>query len=185
MHTRSRCLLLLATASVAFTACGPAGPPTPASTLADGSPATSSATAGVSEPLTPKPSGAEPSGAGPSPTATPATSQTDTAWGRIWDALPAGFPRFPGSTPADDAAGDPVTARYVVEGGDAREIASWFQARLETATFSTESLSGPLEDGSYVLDAVGNGACRLQVTIGPLGSMTFVTIRYGVACPSG
>jgi hypothetical protein len=119
------------------------------------------------------------------PTAKPTTSQTDTEWGRIWDALPAGFPRFPGSIPADDAGGDPVTARYAVDVGDPKEIASWFQASLETATFSTESLSGPLEDGSYVLDSVGDGACRLQVAIGPVGTMTFVTIRYGAACPNG
>lgn len=113
-----------------------------------------------------------------------ATSQTDTAWGRIWDAVPAGFPRFPGSTPADDTGGDPVSARYAVDGGNTKEIASWYQRTLEAATFSTESLSGPLEDGSYVLDSVGNGTCRLQVAIGPLGGMTFVTIRYGAACPN-
>ena len=179
MHTRSRRRLLLVTVAVALTACGPGGSSAPAASLAGRSPSMSAATAGSSRASTPEPSATE-----SSPTTRPATSQTDTAWGRIWDALPAGFPRFPGSTPADDAGADPVTARYAVEGGDAREIASWFQARLEAATFSTESLSGPFEDGSYVLDSVGNGACRLQVAIGPIGGMTFVTIRYGAACPT-
>jgi hypothetical protein len=178
MHTRSRCLLLLVTAALVLTGCGSSGSSAAAS-LAVGSPSPPSATAGPSNSTMPGPSAAE-----PSPSSKPATSQTDTAWGRIWDGLPAGFPRFPGSTPADDAGADPVTARYAVQGGDAHEIASWFQARLEAATFSTESLSGPLEDGSYVLDSVGDGTCRLQVAIGPLGGVTFVTIRYGAACPN-
>jgi hypothetical protein len=180
MHTPARRLLLLATAALVVVACGPAGSATPAASLAVRSPSTSSAPASPSGPSTPEASAAE-----PSPATRPATSQTDTPWGRIWDALPAGFPRFPGSIPADDAGGDPVTARFAVAGGNAKEIASWFQARLEAATFSTESLSGPLEDGSYVLDSVGDGTCRLQVAIGPLGGMTFVTIRYGAACPNG
>ena len=180
MHTPARRLLLLATAALVVVSCGPAGSATPAASLAGRSPSMSSAPASPSGPSTPKPSAAE-----PSPATRPTTSQTDTPWGRVWDALPAGFPRFPGSIPADDAGGDPVTARFAVAGGNAKEIASWFQARLEAATFSTESLSGPLEDGSYVLDSVDDGTCRLQVAIGPLGGMTFVTIRYGAACPNG
>jgi hypothetical protein len=112
-------------------------------------------------------------------------SQTDTEWGRIWDNVPAGFPTYPGSTIADDTGEEPVSARYAIAGGgDPAEIASWMQASLETATFSTESLSGPLEDGSFVLDSVGDGECRLQVTITPMGGLTFVTVRYGAACPA-
>jgi len=112
-------------------------------------------------------------------------SQTDTEWGRIWDSVPAGFPTFPGSTVADDTGAAPVSARYAIAGGgDPAEIASWMQAAVETATFSTESLSGPLEDGSFVLDSVGDGECRLQSTITPMGGLTFVTVRYGAACPA-
>ena len=115
-----------------------------------------------------------------------AGTQTDTEWGRIWDKVPPGFPRYPGSSVADDTGPEPVSATYAIAGGgDPEQIASWMQAALETATFSTEALSGPLEDGSFVLDSVGDGGCRIQVAIAPMGGLTFVTVRYGAACPAG
>lgn len=55
---------------------------------------------------------------------------------------------------------------------------------METATYSTEGLSGPLEDGSYVLDSVGDGGCRIQTTIAPQGGLTLVTVLYGADCPA-
>ena len=113
-------------------------------------------------------------------------TQTDTTWGRIWDNVPPGFPRYPGSSVAGDTGPEPVSATYAVAGGgDPEQIASWMQAALGTATFSTEALSGPLEDGSFVLDSVGDGGCRIQVAIKPMGGLTFVTVRYGSACPEG
>jgi len=118
------------------------------------------------------------------PTGAPAAGQTDTAWGRIWDAVPAGFPRFPGATPADDATGEPASARVSVEGGDPLAIAQWMQDALETATFSTEAMNGPGEDGGYVIDSAGDGDCRMQTRIAPLGDRTFVTVLYGAACPA-
>jgi hypothetical protein len=108
--------------------------------------------------------------------------QTDTAWGRIWDTLPAGFPAVHGSTPAD-AAG-PASANLVVDGNAAKAIATAMKAALERAGLRTAGLSGPLEDGSYVLDSVGKQAgCMVQVTASPLGGMTTVTVMYGAACP--
>jgi hypothetical protein len=114
----------------------------------------------------------------------PAIGQTDTEWGRIWDAVPSGFPRFPGATPADDTGGEPVSARYAVPDGHPEAIAAWMQSAMETATFSTEGLNGPFEGSSFVLDSVGDGECRIQTTIAPLGGMTIVTVRYGAACPA-
>jgi len=112
-------------------------------------------------------------------------SQTDTEWGRIWDAVPAGFPRYPGSTVADDASAEPASARYAIAGGgDPADIASWMQSALETATFSTQALSGPLEDGSFVLDSVGEGDCKIRVKVARMGGLTFVTVLYGAACPN-
>jgi hypothetical protein len=100
------------------------------------------------------PSEASPGG---SPSGSLAAGQSDTDWGRIWDSVPAGFPRFPGSTPADDAAADPVSARFAVPGGDPRAIATWLQDALEQAHLDTVGLNGPAEDGSFVLDSVGDG----------------------------
>jgi len=132
-------------------------------------------------PATPSTS-AEPN-ASPEPTGAPAAGQTDTEWGRIWDAVPTGFPRFPGATLADDATGEPASARVSVEGGDPLAIAHWMQDALETATYSTEAMNGPAEDGGYVIDSVGDGECRMQTRIAPLGDRTFVTVLYGAGCP--
>lgn len=126
-----------------------------------------------------------PSDAAPSvaPSGSSDGAQTDTEWGRIWDAVPAGFPRFPGSTIADDAEGQPVSARFAVPGGDAQAIATWMQGALETATFSTVGLNGPFEDGGFVIDSVGDGDCRIQTTISPEGDTTFISVLYGASCP--
>ena len=116
--------------------------------------------------------------------ASPKAGQTDTEWGRIWDTVPGGFPVFPGATPADDAGGDPVSVRFAVEGGDPEAIAIWLQDALEQATFSTLGLNGPGEDGGFVIDSAGDGECRIQTSITPLGGETFVSIRYGAGCPA-
>jgi hypothetical protein len=118
------------------------------------------------------------------PPATAPAAQTDTEWGRIWDALPADFPRYPGATPADDATSEPVSAVYALAEGDPAEIASWMQTSLEMATYSTEGLSGPLEDESFVLESVGEDDCRIQTRITPQGTLIIVTVLYGAACPA-
>lgn len=128
---------------------------------------------------------AESDAAGPSATASeaPSTTQSETEWGRIWDDVPAGFPRYPGATTTEDVGPEPVSDAYAVANGDPAEIAAWMQTALETATYSTEALSGPFEDGSFVLDSVGDGDCRMQVTIAPMGGLTVVSVRYGADCP--
>ncbi|HET7169787.1 MAG TPA: hypothetical protein VFI69_11360 [Candidatus Limnocylindrales bacterium] len=180
MHQRPRRLLALLPLILAASACGSSAPTTAVAT-AGTSPAT------PSEPASPAASESAAASGSPTGDATASAAgvdQTDTAWGRIWDAVPAGFPRFPGSVPGGDASGEPASGRFVVAGGDPADVASWMQSALETATYSTEALSGPLEDGSFVLDSVGEGACRIETTVAPLGGMTFITIRYGADCPA-
>jgi hypothetical protein len=114
------------------------------------------------------------------------TTQTDTDWGTIWDALPSGFPMPPGATPSDEAGSDgPVSATWTIAGMDAAATAAWMQAELEIATYSTEALSGPLEDGSFVLDSVGDAGCRIETAVRPAGDVTLVTVRFGADCPFG
>jgi hypothetical protein len=131
-----------------------------------------------------------PSVATPGPSVSPSASaeggtQSETGWGRIWDNVPTGFPRFPGSAIADPVSPDPVSATYSVVNDDTAQIAGWMQNALETASFGTESLSGPLEDGGFVIESVGEGECRIQTSVQPMGGLTFVIVRYGAACPAG
>lgn len=160
MSTRSRRLALIAL-TLAVTGCAPN--------------ATSSASAPPTEAPPSSPEGSQPGAA---------AGQTDSEWGRIWDAVPAGFPRFPGSSIADATGPEPVSARYAVPEGDAQAIATWMQDALETATFSTEGMNGPFEDGGYVIDSVGEGECRMQTRIAPEGGTTFIEILYGAGCPA-
>jgi len=142
--------------------------------------------AGSSAPTAPSASAG--SGQPGSPSASPSGSalagQTDSDWGRIWDRLSAAFPIYPGAAPADEAQTDPVSATLAVEGQHARTIAAWMQAELEHDGYRTESLNGPLEDGSFVLDSVGDASCRVEVAVAPLGGLTTLTVRYGAACPN-
>jgi hypothetical protein len=153
-------------ASLMFAACGLVPPPS----ASRPAPATSASIAPSTE--------ASNSGA------TNETGQTDTDWGRIWDGLPEWFPRYPGGTPADDAATEVVSATFALADADPRTVAAWMQTELERATYATEALNGPLEDGSFVLESAGTGDCRIQVAIAPLGGLTAVSVRYGAACPS-
>ena len=149
MPTRPTRFVLSSLIVVALAACGPTVTSLPPATTAPSSDATATDEAPTSS-----------TAATTSPQAS--VGQTDTAWGRIWDDAPGWFPQFPGSAPADDASPEPASARYVVTDGDPQEMASWLQTALETATYSTEALSGPLEDGSFVLDSVGDGECRIE-----------------------
>jgi hypothetical protein len=125
----------------------------------------------------------------PSPAAPPSASaatadQTDTQWGRIWDTLPASFPTIQGATPAEEAATGPASATLAVNGDVAKAVITSLRTSLEAAGFSTTAYSGPLEDGTYVLDLRGVADdCKVNVTATPRGSLTTITILYGAACP--
>lgn len=118
------------------------------------------------------------------PSAAPPAGQTDTAWGRIWDALPVAFPVYPGAVPASEGQMDAVSATFAIDGAEPRAVARWMQAELERAAFRTEALNGPFEDGSFVLESTGAADCRIEVAVAPLGGLTTVTVRYGAACPN-
>jgi hypothetical protein len=112
--------------------------------------------------------------------------QTNTAWGRIWDTLPAGFPTYAGATVSEEAATGPASATLVVNANVAKAVVTSMRTSLERAGFSTTAYSGPLEDGSYVLDLRGaTDDCKVNLTATPRGSLTVLTILYGAACPHG
>jgi hypothetical protein len=149
-------------------------------------------TASSAASATPKPA----STSTPAPTATPllspdatiqaspsaAVTQTEIAWGRIWDEIPASFPRYAGSEPTT-VTGEPASATLSVP-GSAADVTTWMKDELEKAGYSIEALTGPLEDGSRSISATGstNPDCRVQVTVKPLGSTTVETVYFGAAC---
>jgi hypothetical protein len=114
----------------------------------------------------------------------PTAGQTDTEWGPIWDTVPSGFPTYPGSKAADVGT-DPASAVRVVEGVKASAIASWMDEHLRAAAFRSDGLSGPFEDGSYVVDMSGASDCNVQVRVAPAGGTSMITVLYGAACPHG
>lgn len=123
---------------------------------------------------------------GSSPTAEPGGSQpttTETAWGRIWDELPPGFPHYPGAEPAETGGG-PASAALAVP-ATASAAVDWYRGALTRAGYDTEALSGPLEDGSVVIDSVGRGDpdCRVQTSLVPRGDRVIATILFAAACP--
>ena len=170
--------MLLMTLPVAV-ACGPGGP-TPDSTLVP--PATAQSGTGDQHGADVEHTDAGVEASRP-PVEDPAASRVETAWGPIWDRTPAGFPVHPEALPGDAPAGEPVSLAYTVEPADPADLATWLQAALEGATYSTEALSGPLDDGGFVIDSVGDGECRIEVTLTPREAATDVTVRYGADCP--
>lgn len=157
---------------------GPSVAPTPGAS----GPAASEPTATATEPAAP--SAGVSAGPATPQASDPAVGQTETEFGTIWDGVPEGFPRFRGGRDADDAGADPASDVYVVPGGDAGLITEWLQSAMEDATYSTEALSGPFEDGGYELVSVGSDGCRIRTTVAPQGEMILVTVLYGAACPA-
>ena len=146
---------------------------------------TSGATASNAASPTAGPVTAATSSAAPETSGTLTIGQTDTEWGRIWDALPAGFPKIPGSTPSDETATGPASATLTVDGNVAKAVAMTTESNLKAAGYRTDALSGPLEDGTYTLEMTGSAAgCRIMVTAKPTGSLTTVTVLYGAVCPA-
>ena len=123
---------------------------------------------------------------GPTPESPPSSSelptQTDTEWGRIWDALPPSFPVPEGSVPTETGEG-PVSATFAV-GAAAEQAAEFVIAGLMRERYAIEGRSNPLEDGSVVIEAVGAASdCRVQVRLTPLSGTTHMVVMFGAGCP--
>lgn len=147
---------------------------------------------------TPAPSGAGSTASTPAVSASPIVSplptqpgrtpeatspgQTDTTWGRIWDAIPSAVPIYPGAHPTETGAG-PASAILDARTTPPAEIVAFYQTALSRLGLTTVSRDGPREDGSYGL-LVGDGAsCAVEITAAPLGGSTIITIMYGAGCP--
>ena len=156
--------------------CAPSNAPTNASS---GAPSPTGTAASTTAPeLTPVPGGSTAA----SPALVSPPTQTDTEWGRIWDALPPDFPLPPDAVLAETREG-PVSASLGV-GAAGQPTASFMESALIGAGFSIESTEGPMEDGSITINAVGpDPACQVQVRVRPLSGLTNLVVLYGAGCP--
>jgi hypothetical protein len=121
--------------------------------------------------------------ANPSPNAS-LPAQADTSWGRIWEDLPATFPRPAGAEPTEVGGTEPTSATLDVpaSAGTAEDVVSFYRSALGSAGYSV-SVDGPLENGGYTISAAGSGGCATQLSVAPLGGSLTVTVLYGAKCP--
>jgi hypothetical protein len=160
-------------------ACGGTATATPEAT--DPAP-TGSAVPATLEPSRPSLTPVPGSSADPAPSQAGVPTTTETEWGTIWDALPPSFPRLPGWTPVDPIE-PPASGAFAV-GAPAPEVAVTMQSALELANYSTLSMSGPFEDGSQVIESVGESdGCRVETRITPLSGTVHVSVRMAADCP--
>jgi len=147
-------------------------------------PAACSAPAASEEPGTPAPKPTAIETAAP-PTEAPTAkvpSQSETAWGPIWDAVPDTFPVPDGAAPADPAEG-PVSGAWTVPvtSLDAPHLAGFYQAGLDDIGWGT-GIDGPLEDGSYAVWSSNGYGCDTLTTILPRGDESLITVLFGAGC---
>ncbi len=115
--------------------------------------------------------------------AAPLEGQIDSAFGLIWNSMPRTFPAPAGSVAVE--VNEPVSAAFDVgpAGGGVADIARFYADILVAAGY-TVSVDGPLQDGSYVVDAPrGNTPCRVQARAVQVGTVNRLTIFYGAGCP--
>lgn len=167
--SRPSTLLLALLVGLAVAACSPvqSNSPSASSTFPDSSPSAA--------PTDVPGTSAEPSAAASLPT------QTDTEWGRIWDDVPAIFPRPPGSLDAEPIERTATSADLSVPAGP-DETVDFYERGLASLGYAVSS-QGPAEDGSWVIDAGPGGDCKVQLTVKPLSGVTHVSILYGAGCP--
>ena len=164
----ANCLGFVLAVSFAVAACNAAsnapGATSPPSAVPTGTPGAATPEPSVETP--------EPAGSG--------TTQTDTEWGRVWDAIPRSFPVYPGAEATTDV-GPPASAQFVVP-ADVATATTWTKSALDATGLRT-TVSGPLEDGSMTLDSVGPNGCAAKTTIVRTGGLTILTVLYGARCP--
>jgi hypothetical protein len=110
-----------------------------------------------------------------------APSQSDTAWGRIWDSVPGWFPSHPDAKPATDAGEGASSALLTIPGAKVAEIADFYATALKESGYEVTK-DNPLGDGSVVVSGSQGDTCQVQVTARLAGDSNLVTVLYGAGC---
>lgn len=110
-------------------------------------------------------------------------SQSETAWFRIWDAIPDSFPEPIDAAIADPESG-PVSGAWTVPvtAVSAPELAGFYRDAVDELGWAP-IVDGPLEDGSYTVYSSNGYGCETLTTILPRGDESLVTILFGAGCP--
>jgi hypothetical protein len=121
------------------------------------------------------------------PTPTPVTlpsgpGEVVTSWGPAWDSIPAWFPR-PDHAEPTQTGGEPASAELDVPGSDGTTAAvvEFYRTAMEVGNYAY-SVNGPLEDGSFTVDAGDPPDCHFRIDVAPLGAHTLVRVFYGLGC---
>jgi hypothetical protein len=115
---------------------------------------------------------------------TGAASVIESPWGPIWDAVPPEFLVFAGAQPVEIEEPVSVALDHPAQAASPADIANAYVTDLTIGGWRTV-VSGPIEDGSIVVDAVRDGTtCRAQVRATPLGGIVRITVLYGSGCPT-
>jgi hypothetical protein len=138
---------------------------------------------------TPVPPTARPTAAvtdGPEPTVDETQvvpGQSDSAWGRIWNAVPDSFPVPIDAAEADPAHG-PVSGAWTVPVADvsAPDLVRFYRDAIDELGWAP-IIDGPLEDGSYTVYTTDAYGCETLTTILPRGDESLVTVLFGAGCP--
>jgi hypothetical protein len=109
--------------------------------------------------------------------------QSDTAWGPIWNDVPASYPVPEGAKPAEADHG-PVSAAYTVASSVAKPqaLADFYASALEDGGYGGTGIDGPLEDGSLSVWSSNGYGCDSLVTILPRGQESLITVYFGALC---
>lgn len=110
-------------------------------------------------------------------------SQSETAWGPIWDEVPDSFPVPIDAAVAEPESG-PVSGAWRVPVADVSppDLVRFYRDAIDELGW-TPIPDGPLEDGSYTVYSSNGYGCETLTTILPRGDESLVTILFGAGCP--
>jgi hypothetical protein len=111
----------------------------------------------------------------------PPTTTNVEGFGRIFDRLPASFPKLLGAQPAETGAG--AASGSFVATTDAPTASKLITTLLEGQGWSVD-VGSPLEDGTVVLDATHDPpGCKAQIRFTPVSGSLIMSVLYGASCP--